>query len=234
MQTGDVLLVSGRGKTSKYLIFFQKIFYWNTRSSHILLGITDGIFIEATPNGGVNICLMHDVLKTVKNNWRIIRFKKITPDHQENIIKSAIYFYQQGYNFKLIGTPQKNRSFCSELVVKIFNRTGIPIFGKKLPSAIKPAMFDREANKNGDWEDVTSEYQKILLDIFENETIYRYGIETLRLRLTKRKIMNPIADSLFKEAFDKLSEASQKEFEKLYGGLDVIKQKRNLNFWDQD
>lgn len=234
MKTGDVLLATGRYKVSKYLIFFQKIFYWKAKSSHVLLGFTDGIFIEATPNGGVDFCLITDAIQSVEKDWRIIRFKNLTPDHQDKLLKSSMYFFREGYNFNFIGKSKMGRSFCSELVVKIFKQAGISLFSTNMPSITWPAKFDSVANTNVDCEDVTYEYLNVLKDISADEKTYRYGLDNLKLRLLKRRLMNPVADSLFKEVFGLLSKEAQNEFNKKFGGLEDIKQKRNINFWDQE
>ena len=83
LETGDVVLMTGTSFKSKALAKSQLPFYFKAQSSHVALVHADFICIDAMPDPGVSNRLITDVLHEVEDNWRVVRFNKITDAHRE-------------------------------------------------------------------------------------------------------------------------------------------------------
>lgn len=186
MQAGDILLVRGVRPLSKILTKVQKVTYWRTRSSHILIVVADGIFIDATLNNGVKFKFFPKELFEIHNDWRMIRKKGITREQLEELQKAVIYYYGQKYNPKYL-LKNKDKSFCSELAGKIYKKAGITIFNNKAPQYIKPSDFDKAADKQIDWIDITKEAWNDVLLINKNFQIYKFAFESFSMIIEQSK-----------------------------------------------
>jgi hypothetical protein len=235
MQAGDILLVEGTNKISKPLIVAQKLIYKSTKSSHVAFSLADGCFVHATGDGGVYLTFIKDELETCKENWRVIRNNKITEEEKDNFLRLGLYFLRQGYNKVFMGNGNDHSSFCSELVAKIYAKSGVVLFGGKKSSKISPAHFDKLADLEESWDDVTPEYRQLLQYIEKNEFQYRVVFNTVKGAMEKRAICNQGRGLVF-DMMEKMSEqtgdpglknlaASSKEF---------LKENRELSFWDED
>ncbi|MFT5661988.1 MAG: hypothetical protein ACI9TV_002636 [Sulfurimonas sp.] len=156
MQAGDVLLVHGENALSKPIAKIQRVKYWRVRSSHVLIVVAEGIFLHATGTDGVSLRFYRDELNEIKTNWRMIRLKTMNKSKIDTLMQSILYFNGQGYN-KLFTLENEDKSFCSELVAKIYKHAGIKILNNKPPHKVIPADFDQEADKHVEWKDITIE-----------------------------------------------------------------------------
>jgi hypothetical protein len=235
MQAGDILLVEGTNKISKPLIMAQKLIYKSTKSSHVAFSIGDGCFVHATGDGGVHLTFIKDELATCKDNWRVIRNNKATEEEKENFSKFGLHFLRQGYNKVFMGNGNEHSSFCSELVAKIYNKSGIDLFEGKKASKISPAHFDEQADLAVDWDDVTPEYQQLLKDIEQNEWQYRLAFNTIDGAMKKRAFSNKGRTAIF-DMLQKMSEETGKSELKdmVTSSKEFLKENRELSFWDED
>ena len=154
IQVGDVLIVKGKTSTSKILSIAQKVLYWKNTSSHVLISFSDGFYIHSTGDKGVHLISFKELLPEIEPNFKAIRLKNLTSDKVDNLRMSINYYLNQKYN-KRFFTEQSGASFCSELVAKTYHKAFIEIFGGKHSSFVTPADFEREADLNGDWLDIT-------------------------------------------------------------------------------
>jgi len=195
---GDVLLVTGNSSFSNALVLGQKAIYLKAKSSHVELSLGDGVFIHATDDGGVHLSLLIDEVNSCREGWRVIRHKSIVELglETEKLQKSGMFFYAQGYNKVYMGSGTKSSSFCSELVAKVYEKSGIRIINGKAPSKVAPAHFDKEADEMIDWIDVTAEYKEILEDMTKDIFPYRLMMQTLTQVMTRRKLHEGIRESI--------------------------------------
>lgn len=227
MRAGDVMLVCGQSKSSKYLKWMQKVIYKDAKSSHVLLCLGDSTYVHATDKGGVHLQFLFDELKGIQDNWRIVRLREVSDEQEEALIKAGIYFIKQSYNKKFLTSSDEKSSFCSELVGKIFDRAGIPIFNGLPPHKITPAHFDQVADEGVCWEDVTDECRKSYNEASEDaHRIVFDGIEFVINGGRSRNIMK----ENFLSAIETLSPDNGKKIREEY---DRTFNKTKIRFWDQ-
>ncbi len=239
-QTGDIILVDGNSKLSDSLILAQKTIYSKCQSSHVELMIADGAILHATGDQGVHLAFLFDELKTCKPNWRVMRHKKIiNQENFDNFSTQFTYFINQTYNKGFMGNGNESTSFCSELVAKCYEKVGFSIFEQR-PSKVAPAHFDKifdSIDENSDWVDVTDDYKKYI-DLITNKDdlrwINRFAYATLKTGLFKRSLLAPYRESSFAAMYEMAKElGSSKMLEVLEQSRDVLKNKRNLSFWNE-
>ncbi len=176
IQAGDLLLVRGTNPMSKPIVVGQKILKpFHATSSHILISIGDGIYIHATGDKGVHITTFKEELPTVLDDWKAIRFKSLSKEQLDELIKSVLHYMGQDYN-SIYFTNSESSSFCSELAAKIYQKAGISILNNKKPKNVIPADFDKEANTQEEWQDITDETKKCFDNLDTKETDRAYFI----------------------------------------------------------
>lgn len=227
---GDILIVRGKEITSKFLALSQKFFYLKNNASHILIAISDGFYIHAIPEGGVQIIFIRDILHEFEDDWRAIRLKNLKEVDVEELTKSVFYYKDQEYNYKYF-TTQINSSFCSELAAKIYLRAGIKIFNFP-PKFVKPSNFAKEADKNENWEDITSKtkevysYLKTMPHIESFKKTFYYLMEGISFKRKMRQMLHNMIfntpDSVFSQ---RLKDMYDEELKK-------ITIKKNIPYWD--
>ena len=230
IQAGDILIVRGKELTSKLLSLGQKFFYLKNNASHILIAISDGFYIHAIPEGGVQIIFIHDILDEFEDDWRAIRLKNLNKENIEELTKSVFYYKDQKYNYFYF-TTQVNASFCSELAAKIYLRAGIKIFNFN-PKFVKPSNFAKLADNNKNWEDITIKtkevysFLKIMPNIELFKTNFYYVMDGVSFKREMRKKLHDIIfnapDNIFSQ---RLKEVYDKE-------LKNITKKKNIPYWD--
>jgi len=75
LNIGDIILVTGSKKPSKWLVNAQKPYYKNAQSSHVMIHIGDGVIIHATTGKGVHFSPLLEELKDCDTTWRVLRNK---------------------------------------------------------------------------------------------------------------------------------------------------------------
>lgn len=172
-KVGDIILVSNKAISSHIQRVGQTVFSLKKSNySHAILALEKGIYIEAMKGkhikNNIDIICIDELQKRFqteyKDNWKIVRLKKINSSIQEKIVQEAQYFYGQLYNSnplnkRVFGKHYTNASFCSELVQRIYEKSNIQI-GKKNQD-IWPLDLDLLTKKSkGKWHDVTSQYKR--------------------------------------------------------------------------
>ncbi|SNY61381.1 YiiX/YebB-like N1pC/P60 family cysteine hydrolase [Enterobacter sp. CC120223-11] len=232
---GDIFLVRGGSKFSTAIVNAQKILYPKAKSSHIEFYLGDGSIIHSTGDNGVHLSFLLDELKDIKDEWKVIRLRGLTEQDTENLAKAAIFFLRQEYNVKYMMESVDNKSFCSELIAKIYMKANVTIFDGKDPGKIAPAHFDKEADLLTLWEDVTSEYHQIIKDIKEREFEYRFLHKTIQGALAKRHILSHARQNLSEVAAIISEETGDEGVSKLFDKAKrELSQSRTLDFWDEN
>ncbi|MFB8830293.1 hypothetical protein ACE0DR_15470 [Azotobacter sp. CWF10] len=91
LQSGDVILVTGKKLRSKALVAAQLPFYTKARASHVAMVHADFICIDAMPGEGVQNRTIAEVLDDVEDNWRIIRFNAVTEENRDRMLKQCAF-----------------------------------------------------------------------------------------------------------------------------------------------
>ena len=236
MKSGDIFLVRGNGKFSTILTTVQKVFYRGAQSSHILINIAEGTFVHATTDGGIDIVFFEEILPEIHASWRAVRLKGLTQNHRDEIIKAAIYYYQQGYNYKYFMKENNHTSFCSELVSKIYIKAGIEIFDNKKPNKTIPADFDKACDTDTKWEEVTDEFKTAIAKMNESISDYRISFTILLMSIKKRQFMLKRWSDLYK-VLDTMTEQgtiSKSFYEDAVKRENEFLEHKNISFWDED
>lgn len=142
--------------------------------THVLLCVMPGLYVHSVVNQGVHLVLAENEEGNFPalygDGWKVVRNLNLSQNHQSMAMVAyrAAYYIGQKYNgaFAVSGFLSQrfkiSRSFCSELIAKIFVDLGHPIANLK-PEQILPAHIDSATKDSDQWKDVTSEYEKHLL-----------------------------------------------------------------------
>ena len=236
MKPGDVFMVRGNRKFSTLLATAQKAFYGKAKSSHVLVNLAEGSFVHATRDGGIDIVFFEEVLPEIEPSWRAIRLNGLNQAQREEIKKAAIFYFEQGYNYKYFSKENEHSSFCSELVAKIYRKAGISIFEGKDPSKTIPADFDRAFDSNDEWEEVTEEFKAAFDEMKKSISDYRMGFSIMVSGIKKRQFMLRKWSQVFKamEAMVEQEVISKEFYEKAAEQEKVFLEQKNISFWDEE
>lgn len=157
LHAGDVILMTGSSARSKALVAVQKPFYLMARSSHVAIVHADFVCIDAIPGAGVSSRLIQEVLSDVDDDWRVIRFKGVSSEHTDLLMRACAFYLAQPYKIKPSWRSGKESAYCSELARKIYRDCGITKTGIPVGPVVAPAHFDQLADLHMQWKDVTED-----------------------------------------------------------------------------
>lgn len=216
IEVGDVMIVKGKTKSSKLLSLAQKVFYFKNSSSHVLISFADGFYIHSTGDKGVHLISFKELLPEIEPDYKVIRLKCLDEDKINNLRMSITYYLNQNYN-KAFFLDGGNTSFCSQLVAKTFNKANITILDNKHHSLVIPADFEREANNQNDWIDITNqtiEKYKEFLSMGRDYDIAYFSLKRIMmLRKQAIKSRNILYEAITKS--DLFSEQIKKSYDEM-------------------
>nr|WP_312989517.1 YiiX/YebB-like N1pC/P60 family cysteine hydrolase [Comamonas koreensis] len=143
--------------------------------SHAAVMCSINYGVQAMPDSGVDAFSLHEFLdkQVGDSTWKIYRLKELDKcaetqgdgDTTTRFRDAAIYFMGQPYNF-CINLPERprntessQRSFCSQLVTRIYEKAGIARPDSRLlTSTVLPADLQTHFAENEDWLEVTAIY----------------------------------------------------------------------------
>lgn len=145
--------------------------------SHAAVMCSINYGVQAMPDSGVDAFSLYEFLgkQVGDSTWKIYRHKEIDKyaetqdvvDITTSFRDAAMYFMGQSYNFginlpELPGsTDSSQRSFCSQLVTRIYERAyGFRPDSRLLTSTVLPADLQTNFAENEDWLEVTGIYSK--------------------------------------------------------------------------
>lgn len=233
---GDIILVyntsSKANLVSQTIGTLEKAHY-----SHAILCLTSGTYIEAMKYKKSSNKLGIDIicLETLKErfsseyheNWKVIRYKKLTTVNEEEILNRSQYYYGQNYNTQFLTRLFKKNSkiassYCSELIARIYEDTGILIKNKR---DIWPTHLSQLSNSE-EWEDVSSLYKTKQSEFYDEKLhtnlckVFRYSsrllFDTTLLRKGLTDETNKIIRVFNKKASDPIRFANTDEFKEIY------------------
>ncbi|MDO6713356.1 hypothetical protein Q4567_21700 [Aliiglaciecola sp. 2_MG-2023] len=234
LKTGDIILVTGTSNSSKVLAKLQKTVYSKARSSHVVIVLADFICIDAMPNIGVSLKLIHEVLNDVQEGWRIIRFKGLQEKDSDVLSKTCAYYIEQPYIILPKKKPAKKFSYCSELARKVYLDSKIKNTGIPNNTIIKPCDFDKIADQNSQWLDVTDSVKPYVEFCIEYEGVLKFiaksftqGIELNRQRFSERRKVRENVSKMHKKGVITDSGAAQ-----IKNKIELLEKSLNYKFWD--
>jgi hypothetical protein len=234
LKTGDIILVTGTSNSSKILASLQKTVYSNARSSHVVIVQADFICIDAMPKIGVSLKLIPEVLNDVKDDWRIIRFKGLKEKDNEVLGKTCAYYIKQPYVILPKRKPAKKFSYCSELARKVYIDSKIKNTGIPNNTIIKPCDFDKIADQNSQWLDITDSVKPYIEFCREYEDILKFisksftqGIDLNRQRFSERRKTKESISKMHKKGEISSSGAAQ-----IKNKIESLEKSLNYKFWD--
>ena len=234
LKTGDVILVTGKSPKSKALVASQKPFYLNATSSHIAIVHADFICIDAMPSTGVSNRIISEVLDDVEDQWRIIRFKKISDTQTELLQKQCAHYIAQPYKIILKRKRGKDYSYCSELARKVFEDCGIVDTNIPLDNLVKPCDFDRIADGSEYWDDITEEVRPYIDFVIEYTALFKVlsklfidGLKLNRTRYEERRQFLRRIDTA-----EKKGKVSSEKATEVRSKIKEIEDSMNFTFWD--
>ncbi|MBX9636578.1 YiiX/YebB-like N1pC/P60 family cysteine hydrolase [Nitrosomonas sp.] len=232
LQPGDIILVSGTQKSSSALIELQKMFIACAQSSHVLIAQAECVCVDAVPKDGVRQRFFHDVIQSVKPSWKVIR-RNLSQNQKDEIIKSSVYFLNQEYLIKPAEFLGKNKSYCSELVRKIYQRASLEI-DVPLDGPVMPAHFDHLIRNSSVWTDVTKEIKEFhdnpplsIEELRQAANFLIKGIKLNRKRFDDREKWREWLKNLLLNG--KISNSS---YEEKMAFIESIEASMNYKFWN--
>lgn len=234
LKTGDLILVTGKPASSKALVASQKPFYLNAKSSHIAVVHADFICVDAMPDSGVSNRLVSEVLTNVEDYWRVIRFEGLNDTHAEPLQRRCAYYIAQPYKITLKRMKGKDYSYCSELARKVFEDCEIADTGIPQYIVVKPCDFDRIADGNKGWIDVTEKVRPYIEFSIEFASLLKVvskifidGLKLNRVRYEQRRKWLKMI-----EAAKQKGKVSPEKAAELASKIREIEESMHFTFWD--
>lgn len=234
LQAGDIILCTGDTLGAKIITNGQKYAYENARSSHVALIHADFLCVDAMPGDGVSNRLVSEVLADVKPDWRVIRCKKLSPEHTDDVYRACAFYLAQPYKILPSKKPMKGAAYCSELARKVFLHTGITGIGIPNDSVLSPGRFDALADNHPEWEDVTEQVRPAIEFSMKYPELLRVsfrlmveGLKLNRKRFEERK--EQVKQIQLLASRKKITKDKAKE---LIKAIREIENDMNHKFWD--
>ena len=156
--------------------------------SHAAVMCSINFGVQAMPDSGVDAFGLHEFLsgQVAGSPWKVFRHKDLDVSAARGddmgitmrFRNAAKYFMGQRYNYginlpELPGsTDSSQRSFCSQLVARIYEKTGdVMPHARLLTSTVLPADLQSQLTGNDDWLDVTSIYARRLDWVLEKQRL---------------------------------------------------------------
>ncbi|CAM5319920.1 YiiX/YebB-like N1pC/P60 family cysteine hydrolase [Eoetvoesiella caeni] len=234
LKTGDLILVTGKSSSSKALVASQRPFYLNAKSSHVAVVHADFICVDAMPGPGVSNRLVSEVLADVEDHWRVIRFKGLKDTHAEPLRQRCAHYIMQPYKITLKRKRGKDYSYCSELARKVFE--DCEIADTEIPQhiVVKPCDFDRIADGNEDWIDITEKVKPYIEFSVEFAPLLKVvaklfidGLKLNRARYEERRTLLKTIERAQQKGKMKPEKAAE-----LTAMIRKIEESMHFTFWD--
>lgn len=234
LKTGDLILVTGKSTSSKTLVALQKPLYLHAKSSHVAIVHADFICVDAMPDSGVSNRLVSEVLAGVEDTWRVIRFDALNDSYAEPLQKRFAHYIAQPYKITLQRKKGKDYSYCSELARKVFEDCEITDTGIPHHIVVKPCDFDRIADSNKGWTDVTEKVRPYVEFGIEFAPLLKVvsklfidGLKLNRSRYEQRREWLKMIEVAGRKGKLKLKTVAE-----LTAKIREIEESMNFTFWD--
>lgn len=234
VKPGDIILMKGKSLPSKILVKLQKSCYLDARSSHVAIVQSEFVGVDAMPKIGVSMRLISEILDDVEDDWRIIRFSGLNESHEDEFLRGCAFYLTQPYIIKPQKGSGKNFSYCSELVRKIYKGLNLKNTGIPTNLVIKPCNFDKLADHNRKWIDITDNVTEFIVFTKKYEAIIRSicklqidGVKLNQARFKERKEMLQALPTLASKSIITAEKAQNIKNE-----IKEIEKNMNFKFWN--
>lgn len=234
LQSGDVILVTGKKFRSKALVAAQFPFYTKARASHVAMVHADFICIDAMPGEGVQNRTIAEVLDDVEDNWRIIRFNAVTEENRDRMLQQCAFYLQQPYSIKPKKGAGAKFSYCSELVSKIYQDCKVRCIKVPKGVLVNPCHFDRLADKGEACQDITETVRPFLPFLRDYKAmlamqakVFIGGLQLNRYRDKERKDLLASVQGLAKSG-----RLSHEALVAVANQIEAMEGNMNFRFWD--
>jgi len=234
LQSGDIILVTGKKLKSKLLVAAQLPFYLKARASHVAMVHADFICVDANPGAGVKHRTIAEVLADVEDNWRIIRFNAVNDDNRETMLSRCAYYIDQPYSIRPKKGSGAKFSYCSELVSKVLQSSNVRCL--KIPKGVlvNPCHFDQLADKGKECQDITQTVRPFVPFLHE----YKEMIAMQSHALIAGLMLNRYRDKQRKDllanvqAQARAGKLPHETLVKVAQQIKAMEDKMNYRFWD--
>lgn len=234
LQSGDVILVTGKKFRSKALVAAQIPFYSKVRASHVAMVHADFICIDANPGVGVKHRTIAEVLSGIEDNWRIIRFNAVTEENRDRMLTRCAYYLQQPYSIRPTNGAGTKFSYCSELISKVYRDSKVRCIKVPQGVLVNPCHFDRLADKGEACQDITETVRPFVPFFQEYKDMMAMqahaliaGLKLNRYRDKQRKAV--LADA---QAQARAGNLPHDSLVKVAQSIQDMEEKMNFRFWD--
>lgn len=172
-RTGDIVLTVGAGPFARVELAIRSLLQGRSaRATHAMLVVAPGLHLDAGPRTGVALvpAERYDTgqgeTAKVRRRRLAASFRHPQPELRErrgpDLLRAVQEMVGQPYNFALVFKPERppeadRSAFCSELVVKVFERLGTPLLPGRRASTVLPETLAEALAARG-WIDVTAHY----------------------------------------------------------------------------
>jgi hypothetical protein len=175
--TGDILFTADVTKGSDNIRRLQALRRANEvvsrgrtpRFSHVLMCVMPGLFIESTPaswridddSPAVRFIRAEDCDWSDRSDFQVMRLRSLGSQQRfcVKIQERCIFHGGKPYHYYLFG-DHEDRVFCSELVTRIYEETGIRLVPSRQPSHTFPFDLELALGDSNEWTDVTALYTR--------------------------------------------------------------------------
>jgi hypothetical protein len=193
--------------------------YNHFKYTHVILGLSNGIFMESVKGAGVKVFSLNELIKLFdsdySNDFRVIRHLNLDEKMKEKIFKAAEFHYQESYNINILKSKKRfGYAYCSEFIANVFGKVDIPLNSQY---RTYPIDILNLLNDSSRWDEVTNLYKKVFEDKhcreFGELLIYSFlklhqqnDLSRMISKFTNRYSYSQISfyDSLYKKDFSNL------------------------------
>ncbi|SFV66773.1 hypothetical protein MNB_SM-4-1245 [hydrothermal vent metagenome] len=215
IKEGDIILTRGRLPISDKIVFFQNLIsiislkFKYTKYSHISIGVSDGVALEATVSASSAVrFISYDELLSKKSKYFTV-YRRSNLSHP--ILTTAKFQIGRKYTniiTKTLSIPFEKmiayfnhkveddyETFCSALVAEILRINSILEITERLKSRhISPAYIENRIKSDEDWKDITLEVKSLMESKYQekNQAVVKKTIKSLNDYSEQESVKNQI------------------------------------------
>ncbi|WP_454676250.1 hypothetical protein [Achromobacter marplatensis] len=233
-KSGDIILMTNPASMA-LVRGQQKLFYKQTRSSHVALIHADFVCIDSMPGAGVTNRIVSELLHPAGDDWRVIRCDRVTDT--DAIMQACAYYLAQPYRVLPSKFSAKSYSYCSELARKVYVRCGVIDVGIPNDYVIAPAHFDMLADDavgSTYWQDVTESVRPAVEFCRKYEGLVNILVRLFidGLQLNRKRYMQRTETLKQIEKLERSGKLSKEKATEARVSIQALEGKMNHTFWD--
>ncbi|RBL83946.1 hypothetical protein DDE05_27250 [Streptomyces cavourensis] len=234
LKSGDIVLMTNPA-SKKLVMGQQKLFYKQTRSSHVALIHADFVCVDSMPGAGVTNRTVSKLLHPAGDDWRVIRCDQVTDT--DAMMQACAYYLAQPYRVLPSKFSAKSYAYCSELARKVYVRCGVIDVGIPNDYVIAPAHFDMLADDvagSTHWQDVTESVRPAVNFCKKYEGLVDISVRLFidGLQLNRKRYMQRTEALKKIEQLERSGKISKEKATEARKSIQATEGKMNHTFWD--